>query len=138
MNVVSGRRLVWVTSSTLPRMGITDWNHVQVLHLQPLYNHHVCVCRSYLGRCVSCWGWKSPTGTAASLSLMPHPSPSSYRERASLVERLISFSSNQHRKLLLNSVVRLNHTESRTVYTLFLIRVFCNVFLVKMVRIFLK
>ena len=30
VNAVSGRRLVWVTSTTLPRMGITDWNHIQV------------------------------------------------------------------------------------------------------------
>ena len=30
VNVVSGRRLIWVTASTLSRMGITDWKHVQV------------------------------------------------------------------------------------------------------------
>ena len=30
--MVTGRRLVWVTASTLPRMGITDWEHIQVCH----------------------------------------------------------------------------------------------------------
>lgn len=25
-----GRKLIWVTASTLPSMGITDWKHIQV------------------------------------------------------------------------------------------------------------
>ena len=30
-NLVTGRKLIWVNSSTLPRLGITDWNHIEVI-----------------------------------------------------------------------------------------------------------
>lgn len=30
MNAVCGSKLIWVDASTLPRMGVTDWNHIQV------------------------------------------------------------------------------------------------------------
>ena len=30
-NAVCGRKLIWVSASTLPSMGITDWKHIQVI-----------------------------------------------------------------------------------------------------------
>lgn len=30
-NAVTGRKLIWVDANTLPRMGITNWNHIRLI-----------------------------------------------------------------------------------------------------------
>ena len=39
VNVVSGRKLVWVTASTLSSMGIADWKHIQVHNIHEQSTH---------------------------------------------------------------------------------------------------
>ena len=31
--MINGRKLIWITSSTLPNVGITDWKHIQVIEM---------------------------------------------------------------------------------------------------------
>lgn len=30
-NAVTGRKLIWIDANTLPQMGITNWNHIQLI-----------------------------------------------------------------------------------------------------------